>query len=38
MPPLVTYVEEKLENIQLKSGEIEKAKKCAEDLAKILHS
>ena len=38
MPPLVTYVEEKLENIQLKSGEIEKAKKYAEDLAKILRS
>jgi flavodoxin len=38
MPPLVTYVEGKLENIQLKSGEIEKTKKYAEDLAKTLHS
>ena len=38
MPPLVTYVEGKLENIQLKSGEIEKTKKYAEDLAKTLRS
>ncbi len=30
MPPLVTYVEGKLENIQLKSGELEKTKKYAE--------
>ena len=36
-PPLVTYVEGKLENIQLKSGELEKTKKYAEDLAKVLH-
>lgn len=38
MPPLATYVEGKLENIQLKSGELEKTKKYAEDLAKVLHS
>ncbi len=37
MPPMVTYVEGKMENIQLKSGELEKTKKYAEDLAKILH-
>lgn len=37
MPPLVTYVEGKNENIQLKSGELEKTKKYAEDLAKTLH-
>ena len=37
MPPLVTYVEGKMENIQLKSGELEKTKKYAEDLAKVLH-
>jgi flavodoxin len=36
MPPLVTYVEGKLESIQLKAGEIEKTKKYAEDLAKAL--
>jgi flavodoxin len=37
MPPLITYVEGKLENVQLKSGELEKTKKYAEDLAKALH-
>lgn len=37
MPPLVTYVEGKVENIQLKAGELEKAKKYAEDLAKTIH-
>lgn len=37
MPPMVTYVEGKMENIQLKSGELEKTKKYAEDLAKVLH-
>jgi len=34
MPPLVTYVEGK--EIHLKEGELEKAKKYAEDLAKTL--
>jgi flavodoxin len=34
MPPLVTYVEGK--EIHLKEGELEKAKKYAEDLAKAL--
>ena len=34
MPPLVTYVEGK--EIHLKDGELEKAKKYAEDLAKAL--
>jgi flavodoxin len=37
-PPLVTYIEGKLEKIQLKSGELEKAKKYAEDLARTLPS
>jgi hypothetical protein len=36
MPPLVAYVEGKIENVQLKTGELEKAKKYAEDLAKNL--
>ena len=36
MPPLVTYVEGKLENVQLKTGELEKTRKYAEDLAKTL--
>lgn len=36
MPPLVTYVEGKLENVQLKTGELEKTRKYAEDLAKNL--
>ena len=35
MPPLVTYVEGK--EIHLKDGELEKAKKYAEDLAKTLN-
>jgi len=35
MPPLVTYVEGK--EIHLKEGELEKAKKYAEDLAEALH-
>jgi flavorubredoxin len=38
MPPLVTYVEGKIENVQLKTGELEKTKKYAEDLAKTLQS
>ena len=36
MPPLVTYVEGKMEEIRLKEGELEKAKKYAEDLANKL--
>jgi flavodoxin len=36
MPPLVTYVEGKIENIQLKAGELDKTRKYAEDLAKNL--
>lgn len=36
MTPLVTYVEGKLENVQLKTGELEKTRKYAEDLAKNL--
>ena len=36
MPPLVTYVEGKIENVQLKTGELEKTRKYAEDLAKAL--
>lgn len=36
MPPFVTYVEGKLENVQLKTGELEKTRKYAEDLAKTL--
>jgi len=36
MPHLVTYVEGKMEEIHLKDGEIEKAKKYAEDLANKL--
>jgi flavorubredoxin len=36
MPPLVAYVEGKIENVQLKTGELEKAKKYAEDLAENL--
>jgi len=38
MPPLVTYVEGKMEEVHLKDGELEKAKKYAEDLAAKLHS
>jgi flavodoxin len=37
-PPLVTYVEGKLEIIHLKDGEIEKIRKYAEDLAKGLQT
>jgi len=37
MPPLVTYVEGKMNEMQLKEGELEKAKKYAEDLANKLH-
>jgi flavorubredoxin len=37
MPPLVTYVEIKMNEIYLKEGELEKAKKYAEDLAKAFH-
>jgi flavodoxin len=42
MPPLVTYVQSKKNvegknGMQLKEGELEKAKKYAEDLAKALH-
>jgi flavodoxin len=36
MPPLVTYMEGKMEEVHLKDGEIEKAKKYAEDLANKL--
>ena len=36
-PPLVTYVEGKADQVHLKEGELEKAKKYAEDLAKKLH-
>jgi len=36
MPPLVTYVEGKTEEVHLKDGEIEKAKKYAGDLANKL--
>ena len=36
MPHLVTYVENKTEEIHLKEGELEKAKKYAEDLANKL--
>jgi flavorubredoxin len=37
MPPLVTYVEGKMNEIQLKEGELDKTRKYAEDLAKALH-
>jgi len=37
VPPLVTYVEGMSEAVHLKDGEIEKAKKYAEDLATKLH-
>jgi flavodoxin len=37
MPSLVSYVEGKMNEIRLKDGELEKAKKYAEDLAKALH-
>ena len=37
MPPLVTYVEGKMNEVHLKEGELEKAKKYAEDLANKLH-
>jgi flavodoxin len=37
MPPLVTYVEGKTEEVHLKNGELEKAKKYAEDLATRLY-
>jgi flavodoxin len=36
MPPLVTYVEGKMDEVHLKDGELEKAKKHAEDLANKL--
>ena len=36
MPPLVIYVEGKLADVRLKTGELEKARKYAEDLAKSL--
>jgi len=36
LPPLVAYVEGKMNEMQLKAGELEKAKKYAEDLAKAL--
>lgn len=38
MPLLVTYVEGKIENVQLKAGELEKARKYAEAIARALHS
>ena len=37
-PPLVTYVEGKMEIIHLKDGEMEKIRKYAEDLAKNLQT
>jgi len=37
MPPLVTYVEGKMNEMHLKEGELEKAKKYGEDLANKLH-
>jgi len=37
MPPLVTYVEGEMNEMQLKEGEVEKTKKYAEDLAEALH-
>lgn len=37
MSPLVTYTEAKMNEMHLKEGELEKAKKYAEDLAKVLH-
>ena len=37
MPPLVTHVEGKMNEMRLKEGEIEKAKKYSEDLANKLH-
>jgi flavodoxin len=36
MPPLVAYVEGKIDVVQLKTGELEKTRKYAEDLAKSL--
>lgn len=36
MPSLIAYVGGKIENIQLKAGELEKTKKYAEELAKNL--
>ncbi len=36
MPPLVTYVEGKMNEMHLKEGELEKVKKYAEDLANKL--
>ena len=38
MPPLVAYVEGKMNEMQLKEGELEKTKKYAEDLASKLHA
>jgi flavodoxin len=37
MPPLVTYVEGKMEVVHLKDGELDKAKKYAEELASKLY-
>lgn len=37
MSPLVTYIGAKMNEMRLKEGELEKAKKYAEDLAKVLH-
>lgn len=36
MPPLVTYVEGKTDQVHLKDGELDKTRKYAEDLAKKL--
>ena len=36
-PPLIAYVEGKINQMHLKEGELEKAKKYAEDLANKLH-
>jgi hypothetical protein len=37
MPPLVAYVEGKIEVVQLKTEELEKTRKYAEDLAKTFN-
>jgi flavodoxin len=37
LPPLVTYVEGKMDEVHLKEGELDKTRKYAEDLAKTLH-
>jgi hypothetical protein len=37
-PPLVTYVEGKMNEMHLKEGEVEKAKNWAQEVAKVLLS